>query len=220
MDYFTDSELDTFAVKSGRAIYTYKEAKIPNEYIEATSDDVLIYLEEQQLIWDTVINYINMARHIAYKYNVAEVDDAVHDVLPRMMNAVHEYDPSKQVHLSTFMYRAITWGMIDYVRQSSMLRTNSLLPEMESSCNELVELENNEIVEYIRKRLNEYQRWIIDSRRDGLTFREMGSIANKSFALMHHDYRKTQCLVVQLMNTLEGVKQIQDVQGYNATSTH
>lgn len=220
MDYFTDTKLDTFAVKNGRAIYTYKDTKLPDKYVDATSEDVLIYLEEQQLIWDTVVKYINMARHIAYKYNVTEVDDAVHDVFPRMMKAVHEYDPSKQVHLSTFMYRAITWGMIDYVRQPNILRTNSLLPEMESSCDELIELENNEIVEYIRKRLNEYQRWIIDSRRDGLTFREMGSIANKSFALMHHDYRKTQCLVVHLMGTLEGVKHSLDVQDYNVTSTH
>lgn len=221
MDYFTDTELDTFAVKNGRAIYTYKETTIPKEYIDATSNDVLIYLEEQQLIWDTVLKYINMARHLAYRYNVAEADDAMHEVLPRMMKAVHEFDPSRNITLSTFMYKAIRWGIIDYVRQANLLITNTQLPqEMESSCNELVELENNETVEYIRKRLNEYQRWLIDSRRDGLTFREMALIADKSFALMHHDYRKTQCKVVHLMNILEGVKHNQDGQGYNVTSGH
>lgn len=220
MDYFTDIELDTFAVKNGRAIYTYKETAIPKECTEATSDDVLIYLEEQQLIWDTVLKYINMARLLAYRYNVAEVDDAVHEVLPRMMNAVHQFDPARKLHLSTYMYKAIRWGILNYVKESNPIRTNHPLPERIGICNDLIELENNETVEYIRKRLNEYQRWIIDSRRDGLTFREMADISDKSFALMHYDYRKTQCLVVRLMNTLEGVKHNQDDQGCSVISGH
>lgn len=113
----------------GRKIQEMKSIKVRENYDfdELTPEERGIVLDGEEALEILTGNYINLARDIAHKHHKRtgtryDIDDLLQDAIGALIEAAHDYDPSKNCRLSTYAFYGITKKVSTTINYQRLVR--------------------------------------------------------------------------------------------------